>query len=196
MPLCPDKRNHHKLIKGANKQSFLSVRLFSLIAGLILNFALYTRQKCSFCRGSNFLFKYIKLYDIIIVNNHILKWGQTMEKHTVKLNICGTDYYINTDDDVKYATDLGNEVDERLTKLLHENSRISVTQAAILLTLEYADMAKKSTDNADNLRGQIKEYLEDSARYKMEAEVARRDIERLSRELKNFQKSGGSNTNF
>ena len=80
---------------------------------------------------------------------------------------------------------------------MNENPHISVTQAAILLSLEYADQAKKAIDNADNLRGQIKEYLEDSARYKMEAEVARRDIERLNRELKASKSSqGGSMSSF
>ncbi|MDR0315163.1 MAG: cell division protein ZapA [Oscillospiraceae bacterium] len=106
-----------------------------------------------------------------------------MEKNKVRLNICGNDYFIFTDDDVKYVSILGDELDDRISKLLHENSRISITQAAILAALEYADNAKKAVDSADNLRSQIKEYLEDSARYKMEAEVARRDIERLNREI-------------
>ena len=65
------------------------------------------------------------------------------------------------------------------------NFYLSMTQAAILAALDYADKAAKESEAADNLRGQIKEYLEDSARYKMEAEVARRDVERLQRELKN-----------
>lgn len=116
-----------------------------------------------------------------------------MEKAKVKLSICGSDYFIFTDDDVKYVTELGNRLDERLSKLVHESSRISITQAAILVALEYADTAKKAVDSADNLRSQIKEYLEDSARYKMEAEVARRDIERLSRELQSLRSNPSSN---
>ncbi|MEG0979282.1 MAG: cell division protein ZapA [Oscillospiraceae bacterium] len=120
-----------------------------------------------------------------------------MEKTKVKLSICGSDYFIFTDDDVKYVNDLGNELDERLSKLVHESSRISITQAAILVALEYADTAKKAVDSADNLRNQIKEYLEDSARYKMEAEVARRDIERLNRELQSLRtKQSGNMASF
>lgn len=122
-----------------------------------------------------------------------------MEKNKVKLSICGNDYFITTDDDVKYVMALGDELDERISKLVHENSRISITQAAILAALEYADSARKAEDSADNLRGQIKEYLEDSARYKMEAEVARRDVERLTRELQSTRSrasGNGSMTNF
>lgn len=106
-----------------------------------------------------------------------------MEKQQIKINVCGNDYYINTDEDPKYVQALGNELDEALSKICQSSSRLSMTQAAILLALDYADAAKKATEAADNLRGQIKEYLEDSARYKMEAEVARRDVDRLNKEL-------------
>ncbi len=110
-----------------------------------------------------------------------------MEKNKIRLNICGTDYSITTEDDPKYVMALGDELDAYLTKTLRENNRISVTQAAILAALEYADMYKKAEISADNLRSQIKEYLEDSARSKMDAEIAKREVERLTRELQNVQ---------
>lgn len=106
-----------------------------------------------------------------------------MEKARVTLNICGNDYYITTDEDPQYVQSLGIELDETLSKIVQGNNRLSMTQAAILTALEYADSARKATETADNLRSQIKEYLEDSARYKMEAEVARRDVDRLNKEL-------------
>lgn len=116
-----------------------------------------------------------------------------MEKNKVKLTICSNDYYIFSEDDPNYVEELGNELDDKLSKLVHENSRLSITQAAILTSLEYADSARKAVDSADNLRSQIKEYLEDSARYKMEAEVARRDIERLNRELQSLRSNDNGN---
>lgn len=117
-----------------------------------------------------------------------------MEKNKVKVSICGSDYYITTEDDPKYVLELANGLDEALTKIVKDNSRLSITQAAILASLDYADTAKKATDTADNLRAQIKEYLEDSARYKMEAEVAKRDVERLEKELSSLR--GGSMKTF
>ena len=106
-----------------------------------------------------------------------------MEKNKVKLCICGADYYITTDDDIKYIQTLGDELDLKITKLMRENSRISVTQAAVLAALEHADAAKKAEQTADNLRSQIQEYLEDAARAKTNAEVSRREAERLGKEL-------------
>lgn len=114
-----------------------------------------------------------------------------MDRNRVRLNICGADYTITTEDDPKYVLALGDELDSMLTKTLRENNRLSVTQAAILAALDYADQCKKAEVSADNLRSQIKEYLEDSARSKMDAEIAKREVERLTRELQNAQSKLG-----
>ena len=47
----------------------------------------------------------------------------------------------------------------------------------------YADMAKKSEVTSENLRAQIQGYLEDAARARTDAEIARREIERLNKEI-------------
>ena len=106
-----------------------------------------------------------------------------MGKNKVKLTICGNDYYITTDDEVKYTMELGNEVDDRLAKLLRENPRLSMTQGAVLAALEYADNAKRASQSADHLRSQIQEYLEDAARARTDAEIAKRELERVNKEL-------------
>ena len=113
-----------------------------------------------------------------------------MEKNKVRLVICGNEYNILTDEDVKYVSELGDEVDEKLTKLMRESSRISVTQGAVLLALEYADEARKATESASNLRSQITQYLEDSARAKTELQVAHNEITSLTRELSQHKKGG------
>lgn len=110
-----------------------------------------------------------------------------MDKNKVKLAICGSDYYILTEDAVEYVAALGDELDEKITKTVRENPTVSVTQAAVLTSLEYCDLYKKAEESADNLRGQIKEYLEDSARARLEVEVARREVERLGREVQKLQ---------
>lgn len=110
-----------------------------------------------------------------------------MEKNKVKLCICGTEYFINTDEDVKYMLELGDELDDRLSKIIRENPRISITQAAVLAALEYADAENKAAQTAENLRSQIQEYLEDSARARTDAEISKREAERLSKELASYR---------
>ena len=108
-----------------------------------------------------------------------------MEKETVIIHVAGSEYIILTEEEPSYVEALADTLDKDITAIVQANRRLSMTQAAILVALDYADKAAKESEAADNLRGQIKEYLEDSARYKMEAEVARRDVERLQKELKN-----------
>ena len=110
-----------------------------------------------------------------------------MEKNRVRLQICGTDYYVTTEDDVEYTQSLGAQLDETISGLMHENERLSLTQAAILASLDAMDAYRKSESSADNLRSQIREYLEDSARARMELEVSRREVDRLNREIQNLR---------
>ncbi|MDR1630590.1 MAG: cell division protein ZapA [Oscillospiraceae bacterium] len=102
-----------------------------------------------------------------------------MQKNTVKIKICGTEYFINTDDNAGYVEALGAALDDRITKALKASRFISMTQAAVLSALEYADEAKKASDVADNLRSQLKDYLEDAAKAKSERDFYKREVERL-----------------
>ena len=67
--------------------------------------------------------------------------------------------------------------------MLTANPSASVTTAAVMTALGYLDELKKSTSGADNMRAQIKDYLEDAAKAKLELEEERREVERLRREL-------------
>lgn len=104
-----------------------------------------------------------------------------MEK--IKIKIANEEYNIMTDDNLEYVAQLGEELDSRITEILTNSSRISVTQAAILLALEYADASKKCETTAENLRNQIQEYLEESARSRTDVEIMKRENERLMKEI-------------
>ena len=106
-----------------------------------------------------------------------------MEKNKVKLTICGAEYIIGSDEDSKYMIELGDEVDEKISTILKQNPRISVTQAAV---------EKKAVVSAENLRSKIQEYLEDSARAKTDREIAMREADRLAKELAAYKKKHSS----
>lgn len=106
-----------------------------------------------------------------------------MEKNKVQIKICGATYSIITDDDTEYVENLGEFIDSEMKSVASSNPSLSSIQCAILVALDQADACKKATAAADNLRAQIKDYLEDSARARMEVDVARREVERLNREI-------------
>ena len=105
----------------------------------------------------------------------------------MKLNICGTDYVIVSDETEEYMRSIADEVGDEIDEILKTNVRVSVIMAAVLTALKYCDKSKKYMNDADNLRTQIKDYLEESVGVKMQADEARKEVLRLEKEVKTLK---------
>ena len=90
---------------------------------------------------------------------------------------------IGSDDSEEYIRAIGADVARSINSMRKQNDRISVAAAAVFAALNFCDDSHKAQAAADNLRSQIKNYVEDASRARMEADEARREIDRLSREL-------------
>lgn len=108
-------------------------------------------------------------------------------KNRIKLNICGCECVISSEDSENYMRSVGDEVQKAITGAMEKNGRISVTMAAIITALSFCDESHKNSSAAENLRSQIRDYLEDSSKARMEAEEARKEIERLKREVQSLR---------
>ena len=100
-----------------------------------------------------------------------------MKKKVHKLNIAGEEYRIISDEPAEYMQTLAHELDVKMSAII-KGSKVSTTQAAVLVALQYADDATKNSGNADTLRAQLKEYLEDAAQAKSERDFYKRELER------------------
>ena len=76
----------------------------------------------------------------------------------------------------------GRKLDAELKKMMAQNPRISVMTAAVLAALDHLDESVTAQESTDNMRLQIKDYLEDAAKARIECEEQKREIERLRRE--------------
>ena len=110
-----------------------------------------------------------------------------MERNKVKLNIAGSEYSVITEDEIKYVQELGKEIDMAIAKVMKESPFASVTQAAVLTALSYADEYKKASTSADRLREQIKDYLDDASSAKSKADWARKEAEKAKKDLEDAQ---------
>lgn len=110
-----------------------------------------------------------------------------MNKNRVHVKIGGASYTIVTEDDPEYVENLAEQINGEIRSICNANPSLSMTQAAVLVALDQADACKKASASGDNLRVQIKDYLEESARARMEVEVARREVERLNREISDLR---------
>ena len=110
-----------------------------------------------------------------------------MSKNRIKLNICGMDCVLSSEDGEAYARDMAKKVENLIGRLMEANPRISLSMAAVIAALNFCDAAQKASDSADNLRTQIKDYLEDSSHARMDADESRKEIERLKREIQTLR---------
>ena len=106
-----------------------------------------------------------------------------MPANKIKLEICGASYVIATTDTEEYVLSLAEKLDADMNQMMTNNPSASIATAAVITALGYVDELNKSTSGADNMRAQIKDYLEDAAKAKLSAEEARREVERLRREI-------------
>ncbi len=101
-----------------------------------------------------------------------------MDRTTHRLKIAGEEYRIISNESPKYMDELAHEIDLKMANIL-KGARVSTTQAAVLVALEYADQAKKHGGDSDHLRSQLKEYLEDAAKAKSERDFYKRELDRI-----------------
>lgn len=110
-----------------------------------------------------------------------------MGKNKIRLNICGCECVLNSEESESYIHSVGDEVQNTIEDMIANNDRISVVMAAIITALNYCDSARKAAAASDNLRSQIKDYLEDSSHARMDADESRREIERLKHEIQTLR---------
>lgn len=116
-----------------------------------------------------------------------------MSKHSVRLTICGTECVVASEDGEAYVRSVAKEVQDRMAALQAANTHASATVTGIVAALSYCDDCRKATAEAEHLRGQIRDYLEDSSRARMEAEEAKKEIARLKKEIATLRARLGEN---
>ena len=113
----------------------------------------------------------------------IQKEGQFMS-NKIKLSVGGIEYMVVTDDDEAHVRKIGAKLNEELDRTKKANPRLSTTMVAVLTALDMCDELDKSQKECEQLRLQLKKAVEDSACTRFDGEEARREIERLTGEIK------------
>lgn len=83
-------------------------------------------------------------------------------QNKVKVTICGKEYALSTDENPAYLTALAKQVDMQINNYVQSADNISVLAAAVLVALGYADEATKANHSIDNIRTQIKGYVDEA----------------------------------
>ena len=103
----------------------------------------------------------------------------------VTMNICGEDYTLVADEAPSYMEKIGSMVDGKMKELMG-SAHVSRNDAAVLAAVNLADELCKAQEGTENLRRQLKSYLD-------EANAAKNEVSELKRQLFKYQQNNGNN---
>ena len=96
----------------------------------------------------------------------------------VTMNICGTESTLVAEESLPYMEKIGGLVDSKMTGLMGE-AHVGFADAAVLTALNLADELTKAQEAADNLRRQMRSYLEENNQARSEIAELKRQLSRV-----------------
>lgn len=100
-------------------------------------------------------------------------------QNRVVVTVADQRYTLLASESQEYMDKVAGLVDSQLKDTLRTGGKLSILEAAILTALNLADSYLKEQEGANNLRRQIKETLEESAKVKLELSESKREIFKL-----------------
>ena len=100
-----------------------------------------------------------------------------MRNH-ITVTIAGQEYTIVAAEEENYVRRVAGHVDTKVQEVL-SSGRASLVESVVLAALNIADEYYKEQEASENLRRQLKEYLEEGTKLKMELSEAKREIFKL-----------------
>ena len=100
----------------------------------------------------------------------------------VVVTICGEDYTFVAEESTSYMQKVGAYVGDKMNEILN-TAKVGRTDAAVLTAANIADELFKSQAAAEQLRSQIKGYLDEAGRAQAEVSELKREIFRLQQKL-------------
>ena len=102
--------------------------------------------------------------------------------HRVTVTICGNEYTFVAEEDSSYVEKVAAYVDQRMSATL-ESTKAGQTDAAVLTAVNIADELFKAQAAAEQLRSQIKGYLDEAGKAQAEVSELKREVFRLQQKL-------------
>ena len=98
-------------------------------------------------------------------------------KNRVLVNIAGIEYTLIGEENEAHIRKIAGLVDDKIREVTSQSS-ISALNAAILASVNIAEENVKLAETNENLRRQLKEYIDELSKMKFELAEARRELAR------------------
>ena len=102
----------------------------------------------------------------------------------VTVTICGEEYTFVAEESSAYMQKVGTYVGDKMSEIL-TGAKVGRTDAAVLTAANIADELFKAQEANQQLRSQIKGYLDEAGRAQAEVSELKREIFRMQQKLDN-----------
>ena len=102
-----------------------------------------------------------------------------MEKNKVEISVGNQKYTIISTEAPEDIKALADTVDKKLSALMGPGSRLSLTEALVLVSLDIANELKAQESTVLKLRGEMADYLEDAEKAMIERDKYKRELDKL-----------------
>ncbi len=108
-------------------------------------------------------------------------------ENRITVSICGSEYTLMAEETPSYMQKVASLVDAKMSGIM-ASGRVSRMDAAVLAATNLADDLLKQQAAAENLRGQLKGYLDEANKAKSELSESKREIFKLQQQIEKLQK--------
>ena len=104
-------------------------------------------------------------------------------KQRVKVVLCGKEYALQTEDAPSYVYQLAKNLEKRISDITENNPRVSAHSAVMMVALSTMDELTKANNSVEVIRTQVKEYVDEAGKARLERDAALREIDVLKAKI-------------
>ena len=109
-------------------------------------------------------------------------------KNIVGIRIYNRPFKLSTDETELYIKKIASLVDEKIKDVVSNAPNTNIIDAAILVALEAVDERQKALSSIDNLRTQIKDYVDDAGDARLKCDEAQKQLRELKKKCDELEK--------
>lgn len=108
-------------------------------------------------------------------------------KNRVKINIAGSELTVKSNENEHYTERIAARLNAEIRAVRTASPSISLTNAIMLAALNICDKMTHTEEDSDKLRLQIKEYLNEAAKYRSRCEELETENQKLKEDLETYK---------
>lgn len=105
----------------------------------------------------------------------------------VKVVLCGKEYVLQTEEVPSYVYQLAKTLEKRISDITEKSPRISAHSAVMMVALSTMDELTKANTGVEVIRSQVKEYVDEAGKARMERDAALREIDVLKAKIEQLE---------